>query len=100
MILFWKISLYVSIVVFILFLFYLISIKFHVINVSVSNLIAKATFIFFIYGTFLEMIQIPICIVGLFFKKKPKRVWLFFLMMATFFIIKALLYVYILGSGL
>jgi hypothetical protein len=76
--LFWKINLYISIIIFILFLAYFISIKFHLINTFVTNFIAATTFIFFIYGTFLEIIQIPICIIGLFFENKPKRVWLFF----------------------
>lgn len=97
--LFWKINIYANIVVFILFLLYLVPIKFQIINFSVSNFIVDVAFIFFIYGAFLEIIQIPICVIGIFFKDKPKRVWLFFLMMMVFFITKIALYVYVLGSA-
>jgi len=98
--LFWKINLYINLIVFILFFLYVVSIKFEIINFSISNFIADLSFIFFIYGAFLEIIQIPICVIGLFFKNKPKRVWLFFLMMIVFLITKITLYIYILGSGL
>ncbi|KUJ60506.1 hypothetical protein AR687_17185 [Flavobacteriaceae bacterium CRH] len=76
--LFWKINLYINLIVFVLFLLYIISIKSHIINASITNLIATTTFLFFIYGAFLEIIQMPICIIAAFFKNKPKRVWLFF----------------------
>lgn len=98
--LFWKLNFYLSLTVIVLFLIYIISIKFCLINHTVSGIIATLTFMFFIYGAFLEIIQIPICAVGLFFGYKPKRVWLLFLMMTIFFIIKISLYVYILGTGL
>jgi hypothetical protein len=97
---FWIVNKIISIIVFFMFLLYFVSIKFCLINSSVSNLIASTTFIFFMYGVFLELIQIPICIIGLFFKNKPKRVWLFFFMMVVFFIVKVILYIYLLGSGL
>lgn len=98
--LFWKLNFYLSLIVIVLFFMYIISIKFCLINYTVSGIIAKLTFMFFIYGAFLEIIQIPICAIGLFFGYKPKRVLLFFLMMTIFFIIKISLYVYILGAGL
>lgn len=97
---FWKFNLFVSVTIFLLFNLYLISIKFCFVNYGINNFIASKTLLFFMYGIFLEIIQIPICCIGLFFDNVPKNIWLFFLMMVTFAIIKILLYVYILGSGL
>lgn len=91
--LFWKFNLFASLSIFILFIAYIISIKFCFFNYDVCNFIASKTWLFFVYGAFLEIIQIPICIVGLFLKNRPKKVGLFFLMMVTFGIIKISLYI-------
>jgi hypothetical protein len=98
--LFWKINLYINILVFILFLTYFLVVKFSFIKASVSNICMSLTFLFFNYGVFLEIFQIPLCIIALFFKNKPKRVKFLFFMMFIFFIIKMILFIYLLGSGL
>ncbi len=91
--LFWKFNLFASLSTLILFITYIISAMFCFINYDVCNFIASITWLFFVYGVFLEIIQIPICIFGLFFNNRPKKVWLFFLMMITFAIIKISLYI-------
>lgn len=92
--LFWKINIYISVITFTMFLTYLISISYNFFSPKLSNYIMSFTVLFFIYGTFLEIIQIPICLLALFSKYKQKRVWLFFLMMTIFFIIKIRFYFY------
>ncbi len=98
--LFWKINLWISIITFLLFLLYFIVVRFSYSGSAIGNFIMSFTFLFFIYGAFLEIIQIPVCLIALIFNPKQKRIGLFFLMMVIFFIIKVGLYVYTLGGGL
>jgi hypothetical protein len=98
--LFWKINLWISIITFLLFLLYFIVVKFSFSGSTVGDFIMSFTFLFFIYGAFLEIIQIPLCLIALIFNHKQKNIGFFFLMMVIFFIIKIGLYVYTLGTGL
>lgn len=98
--LFWKVNLYVTIIVFILFLLYFIAARFSFLNPSISNLFMSLTFLFFYYGAFLEIFQIPLCTIAFFFNYKPKRAILIFFMMFVSFILKICLFVYLLGFGL
>lgn len=79
---------------------YFITVKVSFLNSSINNIIISFTFISFTYGTFLEIVQIPICLIALFFKYCPIRIWLMFLQMFIFFTIKIILFMYLLGTGL
>ncbi|WP_025142906.1 hypothetical protein [Pedobacter jeongneungensis] len=93
--LFWKINIYLSIITFMICLFYLATI---IIPLNPPIAILSITSMFFLYGTFLEIVQIPICLIALISDYRPKRLWLFFLVMIIFLTVKITLYVYILGS--
>ena len=95
--LFWKINIYVSVITFLMFLLNLTANIYSFFG-SVSGYIMSLTILFFTYGAFLEIIQIPICLLALFFKYRQKRVWVFFLIMVLFFIIKIRLYFYIFAA--
>ncbi|MBE8726787.1 hypothetical protein C4F50_17865 [Flavobacterium sp. KB82] len=88
-----------SVITFVLFLLYYFVVKFSCFTPSVNNTVISITFVFFIYGAFLEIIQIPICILALFFKYRPPKIWFIFISMILFFIIKIAFFIYLLGAG-
>lgn len=91
---FWKINICLSTTVFLLFIIFLSAIKFDLINPSIRNFVTSATAIFFIWGTFLEVFQIPLCVVALVFGR-PKKVFLFFGILFILLVIKMSVYLYI-----
>ncbi|OEK07612.1 hypothetical protein A8C32_17605 [Flavivirga aquatica] len=95
--LFWKINICASIIIFGLFVFNILVMYF---EVYIPNFLLDASGLIFIFSPFLEVIQIPICLVFnlITLKKQKKIVWMYFLMMAIFFIIKISIYALILGS--
>lgn len=95
--LFWKINIYVSIAVVGIFLLYFILGYY---GFYIPDFLLDIPAIIFFYGPFLEIIQIPLCLLVALFtlKRQKKTVWLYFLMMMIFFIIKISIYVLVLGS--
>ena len=95
--LFWKINIYVSVIVFSLFMLYFIIMYFEII---IPNLLLDIPGLLFFYAPFLEVIQIPLCLTLTLFtlKKQTKIVWIYFLIMVIFFIVKISVYILILGS--
>lgn len=87
MIVFWRINLCVSIVVFILFLMSFLDMTDDLVLISIG----QACWYFFLYGPYLEVIQIPICILALFIKPRPRRWYLYLLLMFILLIIKKLI---------
>lgn len=95
---FWRINLIVSLSVFILFLLDAVQILITESSTVVFFLSAITSW-FFIYGTFLELIQIPICILALFIWPRPKMVLFYFLLMFILFITKFAIYFLVFGSA-
>ncbi len=84
--LFWKINISISIIVFILFNVYILEMIFNINLILFSDLLG----LIFIYGCFLEIVQIPLCLVVtlLSLRKQTKIVWVYFFMMIVFFLYK------------
>lgn len=95
--LFWKINIYVSIIIFSLFMLYFLAMYF---EISMPNYLVDIPGLLFFYAPFLEVIQIPLCLIITLFtlKSQKKIVWMYFLMMIIFFIIKISIYFLLLGS--
>ncbi len=94
--LFWKINVGISITVFLLFNVYILEM---ILNIHLS-LFLEIFGLIFIYGPFWEVVQIPLCLIItlLTLRKQTKIVWVYFFMMAVFFLYKICWYVLILGS--
>lgn len=97
---FWKINFFTSIIIFMLFMLYLLAVSSSILGPTLRNAVISSTALFFIYGAFWEIIQIPICLIALLFRSKPQRPVLFFLTLIALFMVKVGLYIYVLGSGL
>ncbi len=95
--LFWKINIYVSVIVFSLFILYFLAMYF---EISIPNFLVDISGVLFFYAPFLEIIQIPLCLIIVLFtlKNQKKIVWMYFLIMIIFFIIKISIYFLLLGS--
>jgi len=94
MILFWRVNLWASVVVFVFFMVSFLEMA----DELVLNSIGRVFWIFFLYGPYLELIQVPVCFLALFVKPRPRRWALCVLLMLVFFLIKNLILVYILAS--
>ncbi len=90
--LFWKINLIISVTVFSLF----ILIMLRVWKSIFPTVISLISFL----APFLEVIQIPVCLVVtlLNLKNQTKIVWFYFLLMLLFFLIKITVFILVLGS--
>jgi hypothetical protein len=95
--LFWRINTYISVTIFILFTLNFFAGYF---GLFIPDFLAEICSIIFIFFPFLELIQIPICLIVVLatLKNQKKIVWLYFLMMTVFFIIKISVYFLLLGS--
>ena len=96
---FWRSNVIVSLSVFGLFLLDLTPI-FITVNSSIGFFLFSITSWFFIYGPFLEMFQIPVCIVALVISPRPKRVLFYFILMFTLLITKIAIYIYVFASAM
>lgn len=65
---------------------------------SVLRQLGGMFWVFFLYGPYLELIQLPICFLALFIKPRPQRWGLYMLLMLAFLLVKNLVLVYILAS--
>ena len=94
---FWKINLYISIITFLLFIIYLLVMNWNFIPQFFHEIFGYI----FLFGPFLEVIQIPLCLIFslLTIKSQKKNVWLYMLMMMCFFVIKIVIYFFIIIQG-
>ncbi|PKH52663.1 hypothetical protein CXF68_19005 [Tenacibaculum sp. Bg11-29] len=95
--LFWKINIYMSVIVFSLFILNFIAMYF---EVYIPNFFLGISGLTFIFSPFLEIIQVPLCLIVILttLKNQNKIVWMYLLMMIVFFIIKITIYILLLGS--
>lgn len=95
--LFWKINLSIGVSTFLLYLSYLILVYQ---NIKAPEFIVFILSFAFLWGTFLEVIQIPICLIVIVFtiRRQKKIVWAYLFMMLVFFIVKIIMFVSILSE--
>lgn len=95
--LFWNININISIIFFTVYILYFIAVYY---GLYLPEILIDEFGILFFLSPFLEFFQIPICLVVTLFtlNKQKKIVWLYFIMMAAFFILKFSIYIFILGS--
>lgn len=96
---FWRSNLIISLSVFCLFLLDLMPIVITV-NPSIEFYLFSITSWFFVYGAFLEIFQIPICIAALSIPPRRKRVLFYFILMSTLLITKVAIYLYVFGTAI
>ena len=85
---FWKINSYVGLLGFVLFLIGAIS----------EFFFRPILSLFFIYGPFLELTQLPICMVALLAEYRPRRLGLYFFAMTCSLVIKIVVLLILFGS--
>ncbi len=95
--LFWKINIYTSLIVLGIFLLYVCD---AFLGLNKITIMLNFFGLVFIFSPFLEIIQIPLCLLVTLFtlKRQKKIVWVYFLIMILSFLIKIIAYVSILGS--
>lgn len=92
---FWKINRYLSIIIFLLYFSFLLP----YFNVDLG-ILKVVPFYAFAFSPFLELFQIPICIlIKILTWKHTLSVWKDFIMMILFFIIKVSVYVYFIAHA-
>lgn len=92
--LFWRVNLWINLSVFVLFIVFLVGTTVDVVP-DIMYMIGP----FFLYGPYLEIVQVPICILALFITPKPRRWYLYLLLMIISFAIKNLLVFIILAMA-
>lgn len=92
---FWKINIILSITVFLIFIGQLLNMAFVKVDFPFQDFFS----LIFLYGPFLEIIQVPICIGYSLITKRDKKGYKYIFMMIGFFVIKIALYVGIMSAA-